>query len=763
MVVVVCVVVSHDGWTPSVAGCDMATSPQAGLLEEAVRCARLSSRRQSKEAALRSAQAYILAGQAHYPKAREIIIPFEGTDDPQVLFKLGWLDARLDEDSKRVLDEFQRAFVASSRLADPSVLARGTSFYAYELYLAARYRAAIQISDALLRRQAFLLDRDDERRTLLRLARALDYIGDPPAAESQLGRLKNLLGDAPLSASELLLDADLHVEADQWRSADELLKQAERAAHREKNGQQEAAAVMNQIQIAAHESDWKRVHELSERVESFGDALTPKDRGMLAFLKGVAARGEGRLEEARKLLEQALPSSPLNTRWQIENELGLTLWDLGELTAARHAFEEAITQLESQGNQRDGQSLESASTGRRRQPYDNVFELLAEAGDADGALATLQRSLASRLDDEVAEASNSSSHDVDAALNRSAAAEKLHEASRELPERQDEPGKNARFVAFVTTGKHSWALVHSPEGSQLVSVHLAPQVFCESMQKFGQDFDEEAGRHLGEEMFPPSTLAKLGSRFAVILPACAQSFSVAALPVGKGRLVDRAVVSIAPDVSTVGFSHAGQAADKKLVLADPLEDLPSARTEAEWTGQATGAEVRVGTSASQAGLENSGAQLLHFATHTVVDVAGPALVLADGNITVTDILRRRPHADLVVLASCHSGSRLQTTAAETLSTAFLRAGSGAVLATLRSVEDAFAFSVVRAFYAQGGLEDPAGALAKVQRELERTEAVARWSAFFVAGSPQSLKPLVAHARAKRLAAPLHARAEATNE
>ncbi len=150
---------------------------------------------------------------------------------------------------------------------------------------------------------------------------------------------------------------------------------------------------------------------------------------------------------------------------------------------------------------------------------------------------------------------------------------------------------------------------------------------------------------------------------------------------------------------------------------------------------ADGAEVRLGEAASQAALANSGGHLLHFATHTLVEVAGPALVLADRNVTVTDILQRRLHADLVVLASCHSGTQLKTTAAETLSTAFLRAGSHAVLATLRSVEDAFAFEVVRAFYLQGGLDDPAGALAKVQRQLARSEPPARWAAFFVAGSP----------------------------
>jgi len=273
------------------------------------------------------------------------------------------------------------------------------------------------------------------------------------------------------------------------------------------------------------------------------------------------------------------------------------------------------------------------------------------------------------------------------------------------------------------------------------------------MQKFGADFDDEAATRLGSALFPPSTLAQLGPRFAIILPACARAFPVAAVRIGNGRLVDQAVVALAPDVSTVtrpANEARSEGARRGLVLADPLGDLPSAREEADWTRRRTGADVRLGTLASGAALEASGWNLLHFATHTAVDVAGPALVLADRRVSVADILRRRVHADLVILASCHSGSRLEATAAETLSTAFLRAGSGAVLATLRSVEDRFASEVIRACYEQGGLDDPAGALARVQRQLARTEPPSRWSAFFVAGSPASVDTASALHRAQAI-------------
>jgi CHAT domain-containing protein len=173
------------------------------------------------------------------------------------------------------------------------------------------------------------------------------------------------------------------------------------------------------------------------------------------------------------------------------------------------------------------------------------------------------------------------------------------------------------------------------------------------------------------------------------------------------------------------------------VLADPLGDLPGVRSEGERIGKSTGAEVLVGAAASSSSLGASNRHLLHFATHTGLGVAGPTLVLADRKFSVAGILKDRIHADLVVLAGCHSGSRLEGTAAETLSTAFLRAGSSSVLATLQSVEDGFASEVVRAFYEEDGLEDPAGALTRVQRHLAHTEAPARWAASFCCWKSQA--------------------------
>jgi tetratricopeptide (TPR) repeat protein len=690
--------------------------------------------------------ALIYAARGEPERARAVLTPFEAAGDPIVLYTLAWADSRL---LKRDLafEEYREAFSAAARVVDVRVRANATTLFSYELFTATKYEEAVRILDELLRTTAGTLPLLYERDARLNLARSLDAMGDAPAAAAELQRLRDLLGAAPLKSLELREDAQLHIQRGQLQSADALLEQARTAAQVESVRLYEAGSVMDRIEVAVKEGDWQRVAALLAQMHELEDALKPDGRRTLAFLKGLAARAEGRLEESRELLEQALGLSPtVNVRWRIEYELGLTLRALGRLDEARSVLEQSISEVELQRKHLVDPGLESALAGSREKPYEALFDILAEAGDARGALSTLQKSLARRLDDGVAQVAASAEQSVADALERTAASRTLDEASRTLPVRAvHENERDTRFVAFVATESHAWSLVQGAGSTHIEEVPLSPQALCSLMQSFGRDLADDTATQLGKALFPRTTLARLGRRFAIILPTCGRSFPVTAVRVGAARLIDWAVVSISPDVSTVTppprRETPGEAARESFVLGDPLADLPAARQEAEWTGRATGAAVRLGEFASEAPLETSGGRLLHFATHTVVDVTGPRLVLADQRLSVADILRRRLHADLVVLASCHSGSQLEATAAETLSTAFLRAGSAAVLATLRSVEDVFASQVVRAFYEQGGLDDPAGALARVQRQLSRTEPPWRWSAFFVAGSPQPLTPL----------------------
>jgi tetratricopeptide (TPR) repeat protein len=714
--------------------------PRDTWLKSAASCAAASRRRGSREAALSAAHFYMRGERPE--QGREVLVPFEPGNDVRVLYYFAWFDSRLGK-RELALEEYRRAYQLSEHLADGDLRATTATLFGYELYRDSQNEEAVRVLNKVLQRYAGSLATQSEREARLNLARSLQELGDAPAAEAEFQRLRGLIGSAPLSSLELLLDARLHAESGQPQSAVEILVQAQAAARRESNRLREAFVVMRELEIAVTQTDWERVRTLLAEVRTFADVLRIDDQRQLTFDEAVAARVEGRLEASRTLLEQTQQMSPPpNERWQIAFELGRTLRALGQRDAARDAFRGSISEIELQRQQLVEPTFLEAQRGSREKPYDALFEMYAEANDGESALSTLRKALASRLDDQVAIAASGAAPEPEDALERASASRRLAQLTRALPARAASTGDAAaRFIAFVTTESNVWALVHAAGRSLAFKVEFAPEKLCLSMQKFGEDFDDEVARRLGRALFPPETLARLGPRFAVILPRCAHAFPVAALRVGTGRLVDRAVVSIAPDVSTVSQPEEGlgaRAHERALVMADPLLDLPFARVEARWTGQVTGAEVRLGATATADALEPSGGRLLHFATHSVVDVSGPALELAGSKLSVAEILGRRLHAHLVVLASCHSGSRLEATASETLSTAFLRAGSGAVLATLRSVEDQFASQVVRAFYEAGGLDDPAGALTRVQRQLARSEAPSRWSAFFVAGSPAAL-------------------------
>src|SRR5208282_5394029 len=150
--------------------------------------------------------------------------------------------------------------------------------FAYELYHDAQYAEAVRILDALLRAHAGALELVDVRDARMRMARALQYMGDDPAAEAELRRLRDILGAAALSAPELLLDAELHIDAQELQSADELLIEAQAAGRQNGIRLYQSAAVMNRIEVAAKEGDWKRVRTLSSEARTFGDVLRADDR-----------------------------------------------------------------------------------------------------------------------------------------------------------------------------------------------------------------------------------------------------------------------------------------------------------------------------------------------------------------------------------------------------------------------------------------------------------------------------------------------------
>ena len=170
---------------------------------------------------------------------------------------------------------------------------------------------------------------------------------------------------------------------------------------------------------------------------------------------------------------------------------------------------------------------------------------------------------------------------------------------------------------------------------------------------------------------------------------------------------------------------------------------PTARVEVLLRCQATAAELR-----GQA----EDAQLLHIATHGLVDARRPrlsALVLTrasasggEAQFRLLDILQLKLRARLVVLSACDtSGGRLLPGEGVLgLTQAFLEAGAASVLASYWRVEDEATEPFMRRFYQyllQDGLT-AAAALRRAQLDAAAADTASfSWAAFSVYGRSDS--------------------------
>jgi CHAT domain-containing protein len=155
----------------------------------------------------------------------------------------------------------------------------------------------------------------------------------------------------------------------------------------------------------------------------------------------------------------------------------------------------------------------------------------------------------------------------------------------------------------------------------------------------------------------------------------------------------------------------------------------------------------VGAAATREAVIGGRGSALHVAGHAHLVDGVPQLELADGALSAEDIAAQTHAPRLVVLASCESAAASDDGGWGSLAAAFLHAGSQRVVASDRAVDDEEAQALMRAFYAAGGLRDPARALGVSQ--AARAAALpagavppeaTTWAAFAVIAAPPRLGP-----------------------
>ena len=207
-----------------------------------------------------------------------------------------------------------------------------------------------------------------------------------------------------------------------------------------------------------------------------------------------------------------------------------------------------------------------------------------------------------------------------------------------------------------------------------------------------------------------------------------------AIPVEGVTLADRHPVCYSPSASVMKYAQAKRVDRREtaLVLADAQAEapLPHARHQARAISALfdPGDPPLIGPAADLATIRSrlaasDGPDILHLACHGTFDTEHPersGIVLADGPLTVQDILGLQLDLDLVTLSACDSGVSQNRPGDELigLTRAFIYAGTPSVLVSLWSVDEVSTGLLMTAFYRglRTGLTK-AEALRAAQREV----------------------------------------------
>ena len=231
-------------------------------------------------------------------------------------------------------------------------------------------------------------------------------------------------------------------------------------------------------------------------------------------------------------------------------------------------------------------------------------------------------------------------------------------------------------------------------------------------------------------------------------------------------LVEDYIIAHAPSAGAVPALRAPalQRGKKRasMIFAPFPQDLPGTRREASAAGEAlSGSRLRLAHEATERvarrALAESG--VVHIASHGVLNARNPmfsrirlargpgATSADDGRLEAHEVLELPVRSRLVVLSGCETalaeawtGDPLQPVGLATLAQAFLQAGAANVVATLWRIHDVGSAELVSRFYREMDDGDPAGALARAQRDMIRhTELSAPyyWAGFVLAGRSEA--------------------------
>jgi tetratricopeptide (TPR) repeat protein len=445
------------------------------------------------------------------------------------------------------------------------------------------------------------------------------------------------------------------------------------------------------------------------------------------------------LVRALTLLSQAdFQTDDIDTRISIAILEARVARELGRLGAAEVAARRGVELAEDSRRRQSAVELRSWVAARRREPYELLFSLLASADRAADAVVVFDRWYGRTLSDMIARPrAADEAVDLEQAALQSEALHAVMPVLSSAPLLEPhaatdilESARSTDLLIFVIAEETVWRIVSIGGALKLADLGRLRELTPLLVQFRMAPTDREIAAQIGELLIPAAFFEQTSRPLQVFLDG-----PLFALPLAAAVRNGRPLIAARPlgrpaRLSSLGCSVNRPSSGPVIVMADARGDLPAARREAERVAADLGVRSLTGSAATSAHLlVPQGVSLLHISVHADIKDDGGALELYDRSVPALEIAAHRFRDAHVVLAAC--GSALNDSeGAPSLAMAFLAAGAGQVVATLRPITDEGAEQVVRAFYEHGAGIDAVNALAKAQRELVET-ANPDWPYFIV--------------------------------
>ncbi len=509
--------------------------------------------------------------------------------------------------------------------------------------------------------------------------------------------------------------------------------------------------VKSNIMLGRHDVAREHLAVAKDHAERDGSA-----RFALAYYSARLNLLERKPQIARDALLSALdsPDLPASWVWELHFWAGQAARALGETAEARASFERSIVALEAERERLAYADMKAHLQNDRREPYEALFGLLAEQGDASGALNVIEQANARTfIDAFVAESqgalvSTDARIPVDEVAARVDAIRAYVDAMHRSPTAGTQPidklllaTREDAVLSYFFAEQGLWVVRVMGGAPSLHDLGVTRVQFASLLDDYRRDPDDkDVLARLGAALLPPELLPPAGQRLLIAPDRELGQIGFASLRVAQRYLVERNTPVMIPSINALVAMRASRTPDvvtaPNLVLADPRGDLPDARQEAHDVARLLATEALIGSQAGLAQLAQvQTARVLHIATHSGLGHLGPWIALAEGEVAASELAGLPLSPSLVVLASCLSGAGDQAGLWGSLGGVFLSSGAGSALVALWSIPDTATREFIQAFYS-AYVEQPnaAAALAQAQRAAIAADLAPRlWAGFLLLG------------------------------